>query len=234
MRKTLSLMCLLVLTGVRPSLYAQELQTSISGFGAITTSSKLFYHPHDTNELTRGQYLGLDNVFSGGIDVRKEILQYRLQLGLSIEYISSTNEYSIPVSTFLVPVRDGYTAVPVELTAYFIIPFSGDQIKISMGGGAGVYFGNRTYDEAGEQAYVTDRTMGYGIHIVSGLEYYLAPSFSLRSNVKFRDVQFETINQFITSTVRFANANIPLPPDPLESRIAVDGMNITLGIVVHF
>jgi hypothetical protein len=213
---------------------AQERTYSVTTFGAFTTSSKLFHHPDATNEITRGQYLPLDDILSMGVEIRKNISSIRAQLGLSIEYLSKSEVINVPTSSSSIPLSDGFTVFPIELTGYFVIPFSGESVQLFMGGGAGLYPGFRAYDYAGASAIVADRTTGAGIHVVSGVEYRLNDLFSLRSMIKFRDVQFESVNRFARTSVVYNGAVVNLTQEPLSSRVNIDGMVATLGVVVYF
>ncbi|MBI1803667.1 MAG: hypothetical protein HY033_12360 [Ignavibacteriae bacterium] len=217
-------------------LRAQDRPYAVAFFGSINTSSKLFYNPNDQDEFIRNQFLPLDNAFSEGVDVRRTIEPLRISVGFSIEYLSKTQSFIHPLSqSTLVPVKDGFVVYPIEFSAYFPIPIGGDLFQLYMGGGAGAYLGARRYEYAGIQASAVDRKTGYGIHIVSGLQYFLRPSFSLRSELKFRNVQFETINQFSQSTaVSSSGTIIPLDQEPFASRVNIDGMTVSLQLVYHF
>ena len=57
---------------------------------------------------------------------------------------------------------------------------------------------------------------------------------SLRSVIKFRDVQFESVNRFTKFTTTYNGSSIALTQEPLSSRINIDGMVATLGIVIRF
>jgi len=213
---------------------AQEQHYSVTAFGTFTTSSKLFYHPNDIDEFTRGQFFPLDNIFSVGIEVRMNIPALRTQLGLSVEYISKSELINVPLSSVTIPLEDGFRAFPTELTGYFMIPFGGEHIQMFMGGGVGVYPGIRTYDYAGAKAVPVEHSIGAGIHVVSGIEYVLNKQFSLRSTFKFRDVQFESVNRFTKATTTYNGTAVTLSSEALPSRINIDGMVVTVGIAVHF
>jgi hypothetical protein len=213
---------------------AQERNYSVTTFGAFTTSSKLFPSANSADEFTRGQFLPLNDIFSFGIEFRREIKAIRVQIGLSVEYIATSEIINVPDSLIAIPVKDGFQTVPVELTGYFVIPFSGDKIQLFMGAGVGAYPGVRSYDYAGTQAIVVGRTIGVGIHVVSGVEYVLNDILSLRGVLKFRDVQFESTNRFTQTTTQYNGNSITLSQDPLSSRINIDGMAATMGIVIRF
>lgn len=212
---------------------AQERVYSVTAFGSFTTSSKLFRHSDATDEITRGQFLPLDNIFSAGVELRRNIGGLRAQIGLSFEYISKSNLVTDPLPSIALPVADGFSVFPIELTGYFIIPFSGERVQLFMGGGVGAYIGFRTYEYAGEKAVVAEHKPGFGIHVVSGIEYQLTDLLSLRGMLKFRDVQFESVNRFTQTSVNYNGTTVNLPRDPLNSRMNIDGMITILGLVVH-
>ena len=212
---------------------AQEQTYAISAFGTFTTSSKLFYHPNDPDDLRRGQYLPLDNAFSGGIEVRRELPSLRIRVGLSIEIISKKETINLPSASTFIPVNDGFVAVPVELSGYFMIPVGSDHTYMYMGGGIGAYFGNRIYEFPGARAETVGRSPGFGIHVLTGFEYDAEERISLRTEIKFRDVQFESVNQFIQPSITYRGSVIPLNQEPQTSRINIDGMVVSFGLAYH-
>lgn len=213
---------------------AQEYEYAISVYGSLSTTSKLFHHPNDGDELVRSQFLPINSIFSAGIDIRRKLEPISLDIGLNVEFISKTTTSSVPVSSLNVPIQDGFFVVPVELSGYFFVPVGNDHIALYMGGGAGAYIGSRKYAYAGAEAKTVNRETGYGIHILSGLEYNVTPTVSFRSEVKFRDVQFETVNRFTQPTAIYQGTAVPLEQDPFSSRINIDGMHLSVGIAYRF
>jgi hypothetical protein len=227
--------CLAVLFSFQASsTYAQELLTSIAAFGSFTTSSKLFLHPNDPDETVRGQYLPLNTIFSAGIELRREFKTLGAQAGISIEYIHKANVYNVPALSALIPVNDGYTVIPIELTGYFIIPIGNERLHVYLGGGAGMYAGTRIHEYPGATATTIERNIGYGIHVLTGSEYFLQQSFSVRGELKFRDVQFNAVNQFSQSSIIYKGAIYSLDQEKLPSRLNIDGMTGTISIAFHF
>lgn len=231
MLTTLLFIGLTGLTGLdAPFAAAGEHRLSVSVSGSFTTTSKLFPSPNARDELLRGTYSPIDGVFSFGIDARGSFTDYGLRLGLGAEYVSASVTSSVPNTSVNIPVEDGYTAIPVELTGYFTIPVGGERFDFYMGGGAGVYLGERRYRYAGVSAVTLDRSVIPGIHVLSGLEYLVDERFSLRMEIKFRSVQLETVQKFPVSAAVYGGTAVPLPQDAFTSRIQVDGMHLSLGI----
>lgn len=214
--------------------HAQDYANRISLYGTFTTSSKLFGHPNDPDETLRSEFLPINDIFSAGIDYRRSLESIHLEIGLSVEIITKSVDLSGGDSATIVPAQDGFTAVPIELSGYFIIPIGTERLHFYMGGGGGVYFGTRRYSEAGVEAVTVERNTGFGIHILSGAEYAFASRLSVRSEVKFRDIQFQTVNRFIQSTITYGGSTVTLDQSPLQSRIAIDGMMLSAGLVFHF
>ncbi len=227
---------------------AQDRLTSIALTGNLTTSSRLFYDPDSPDEVARAEYYPFSGIWGGGIDVRREIPELRLTFGCSVELLWKSDVFIVPVNSAPlplpappgttvpvdVPVRDGFYAVPVELSAYFTIPVRTDEFHLYIGGGGGAYFGDRRYQFAGEQSVTTDRSAGYGIQITTGSEFTPVPSFSMRLEVKFRDVQFRSVHRFLASTTVVDGMVVPRPSSPIASRINIDGMNLALHFAYNF
>ncbi len=212
----------------------QERPYSIELFGAFTTSSKLFPHPNDADELNRSFFLSLDNIFHGGVELRRSIATLAAYVGIGVEYIQKTDVIDVPLLSGSIPVRDGYHVIPVELTGYFVLPIGNETIHVYMGGGIGMYMGSRVYEYPTARAQSIDSKAGFGIHVLSGMEYSLTPGFSLRSEIRFRDVQFEAVNQFTQPQTIYNGTIVSLDQAPFSSRLNIDGMTMRLGLAYHF
>lgn len=213
---------------------SQEKLYSISAAGSFTSSSRLFYNIEATDEFARSQYIAFRDIFGFGFDVRRIIEDTRLQVGISAEYLSTQEKHFQQDSLMLVPVENGYWIVPIELSGYFTIPFSSSTIRLYIGGGGGVYFGEGRYSKAEERASIVDTKNGFGIHVVTGVEYALAEWFALRGELKFRDLQFESTHTFTKSFVNYRGRPVRLDQTPSPSRVNVDGMVFHAGIVVRW
>ena len=211
---------------------AQSRLYSLSISGTYTSSSKIFFNPNASDDFVRNQNFPLDNIFGVRADVRRYIEDWSVWIGLSTEWLSKSDVIDQPVSnTTTVPVNDGYIAIPVELTGYFVVPFSSEMVQLYIGGGGGVYFGERLYQEAGVNAGVVDRSAGLGIHVLSGLQFNIEPALAIRCEAKFRNVQFKSKNAFTAPVAFYNGASIPLDQTPFESRISIDGMVTALSLV---
>lgn len=219
----------------RPLLWAQENGISIALKGSLTTASRVFTDPNSPDAFQRSQFFSLEDFFGYGVEVRYQLPETNIALGLSADYIETTIGHSIPLSTSKsVPVEDGYRVIPLEMTGYFIIPVSGQTFGVFMGGGVGGYFGKRLYKLGDTEAPTTEEGHGFGIHVLGGLSYRFTAWFSLNAEMKFRDLQFQTTNQFATSTALYKGMPITVSRAPSAARVHTDGVVFQLATVFRF
>jgi opacity protein-like surface antigen len=212
---------------------AEEHQFSFSLKGNFTTGSQLFLNPDSPDDIQRAQYLAIEDFFGYSIEIRYLIPETNLAIALSTDYIRTTTSQSI-IQGAQIPVKDGYRVIPIELTGYFIIPVSGPTFGIYMGGGGGAYFGRRIYEIAGVEAQTTDQGHGFGIHVLGGLSYRFTERFSLCGEMKFRDLQFKTTNQFSVKQVSYQGTVVSLPHDTFAARVHTDGVIFQIGASLSF
>lgn len=200
--------------------------------GNLTTSSLIYVTPDAADPVARGNTFDMTGAFGYGAEIRFRLPETNLALGLSTDYIKSSGTSSLNGTR--IPTQDGYTAIPVELTGYFIIPLSGERFGVYMGGGAGMYFGSRTYSLAGVEAATVDNTPGFAIHVLGGVSYRFADGLRGTFEMKFRDLQFESVDQFSTRVIRYQDTIINVSTQPFKSRIETDGIVFQIGIAYSF
>ena len=223
---------ILFLAALPATVKAGDTNFSVSLKGNFTTGSQLFPNPNSPDEIKRAQFFPIEDFFGYGVEVQYKIPETNLAVGLSADYIRATTTRS--TGLLAVPVKDGYRVIPIELTGYFNIPVSGPTFGVYMGGGAGAYFGRRIYEIADVQAQTTDVGHGFGIHVLGGVKYRFTDWFGLNVEMKFRDLQFKTTNQFSTSSVMYNGNTVLLPQGPLASRVHTDGVIFQLGTTFSF
>jgi hypothetical protein len=217
------------------SLASDAKSFSISFKGSLTTGSQLFPHPNSADEAQRAEFFSIKEILGYGIEVRYRFPETELAIALSADYLRATESSSIRLSGKQIPLDDGYRVLPVELTGYFLIPISGDVIGVYMGGGAGAYFGRRIYRIGNTEAPSIDQGVGVGIHVLSGVSYRFSNVVSVNAEMKFRDLQFNSTNQFPASKIQYGTTSVDVPTTkPFESRVHTDGIVFQVGVVVDF
>jgi opacity protein-like surface antigen len=180
---------------------------------------RLFLNPKAAIR-SHAQSVSFTDFFGYGGEVVYHIPGTTLSVGLSADYITSSDTRTITATAQrIVPVEDGYRVLPVEVTGYFRIPITEGRFGVFMGGGLGVYFGERDYSVAGVASATTATRAGFGIHVLGGVQYQFTDWFTLSAEMKFRDAQFEATNAFAVPTVRYGDILVTLPQKPFESSI---------------
>lgn len=204
--------------------------------GNLITRTELFTAPNSVDPIAREQSFELTDFAGAGIEVVYTFPSLHLAVGLGIDYLRAVQPAPVRVlpSGIELPIDDGYEAIPVEATGYFVLPFSGNAFQVFIGGGVGVYFGRRAYSIAGMEAETLDRSRGMGIHVLGGLSYRITDRFFVQGEMKFRDLQFRTTNRFSVPRIPFGSTTVQVGQEPFESRVQTDGILFQLGLGVTF
>lgn len=222
--------CTLLYAG---GVHAEGRYLSIIVRGNLTTGSQLFPTPASTDEVERAFSEQIDNSFGVGAEIRYTLPETQVAIGLGTEYIRTTSSFQRPItpsSSRFVPVDDGYRVIPVELTGYFLIPVSGPTFSIYMGGGVGMYFGERVYSFAGVNAPSVSSGKGFGIHVLGGVSFALREWVAIQAEMKFRDLQFESSNAFTVTEASYNGFTIPLSRQSFVSRVNTNGIVFQVGL----
>jgi hypothetical protein len=210
---------------------AQEQMFVIVLQGSLNTMGRLFPNPTAADPMLRAQSYTYSDFYGIGVELQYHFANSNVFLGLSSEYVHNTGGRNIAATArSVVPVDDDYRVIPVEITGYFRIPVTSGNFSILMGGGTGMYFGQRYYATAGVEAPTTASRPGFGIHVLGGVAYRVASWFSASMTIKFRDAQFRTTNAFSVSSVKYGEILVPLSRQPFESTVHTDGMVIQVGL----
>jgi hypothetical protein len=202
--------------------------------GAATTSSLLYPHPNSQDPFERAQSYPIGSTLSAGAEVRYAFPGLHAAVGATVEYLHAALDRSITTAQGMdIPVSDGYVVVPVELTGYFIIPFSGPRFGVYIGGGGGAYFGHRLYSVALTNSSSDFLPPGYGIHVMVGLSFSPINHLSILGEMKFRDLQFKAINRFTRDTIVYNGLGIPVDRES-DATIHTDGVMFQFAIAISF
>jgi hypothetical protein len=217
---------------------ARERLFSVILKGNLTTGSQISPNPATADPLLLAQpdagRFTLDSYFGYGIELRFRLPETNVAIGLSSDYIqTSVDRPFVPINGAAIPAHDALTMIPVELTGFFIIPASTRVFGIFMGGGVGAYFGQHTFSVGNTTASTVSLTPGFGIHVLGGVSYRFTDWFSLMAEMKFRDLQFESVNAFANKRINY-NGMLVTIPQQVDENIHADGMVFQLGAMIDF
>ncbi|MCH8171393.1 MAG: hypothetical protein IIB07_09765 [Bacteroidetes bacterium] len=204
----------------------------------FTTTSKVFLFPNSSDEILRNTSNDLDNIFNYGVEFRYRFSE-DIILGLNVEYMRATQTGTnitgfIGNSTVALNAEDGFEVIPVELSVYYVLPFSTDNFKFLMGGGGAVYFGNHIRKVGTVEVNNFSRDFAYGVHVSISMQYLVRPHISIQAGLKFRDPDFRVTSQYTSKSVSIGGRIITFPQSKFDSRINVDGVTFMLGLYYDF
>ncbi len=202
-----------------------------------TTSVDIFLNPNSSNSEVRNKSFTLENIWNPGIDIRYRFTNEFI-LGLNIEYMKKTA--TVPNLTafvgnqvFVFEVEDGFSAVPIELTAHYYFPFSTEDFKFMMGGGVGYYIGEfiRKFQEV--ELEITQRKFALGLHVSASIDYIIIENLSARFEMKFRNPQYTITSKYSQTEVTYQGNVIQLPENPFDTKVDINGLTFIFGLVVN-
>lgn len=202
------------------------------------TSSRIYLSPNSSDLILRNNSFLIEHILNLSIDLRYKVSESIL-LGFNTEIISAISSGpNLTVfsgnSTITIIVEDGFRLIPLELSAFYLLPFSTEQFKFLMGGGFGYYIGSHIRKFGDVEVSNNERKPAYGIHVSLSMDYLILDYLSVRGEMKFRDPQFTVKSKYNKKEVSYNGSQIRLAQDSFDSKINVDGVTFILGIAFHF
>lgn len=211
---------------------------SVAISGVYTNSAKIFLNPNSSDEILRNNFFPVEDIFNPALDIRYRHNQ-NILIGISAEYMKKSavgnnlTVFSNGVTTNI-NVEDGFILIPIELSAYYFLPFSTEQFIFLMGGGLGYYYGQQTRSFGDAEISNINTQFAYGIHVALSTDYVIRDFFSVRLEMKFRDPQFSVKSEYNKTEVSYNDETLILPQKTFDSKINVNGISFLLGFVFHF
>ena len=204
--------------------------------GTYISATELQNNINSSNPIERDASIELDGGFGYGLELAfdprfgsseitfflsSEFFKHK-QTDLFFRYVEDTTLHSVKFD-------EEFYFIPIEAGIKWNLPVSGQKLKIFIGGGGGVYFGNRKRIIRGLGSTTNKVRQGYSLNVLSGIEYYVARNLSSTFDFKFREAFFEVESEFENQSNPFFGM-----PNPLTSRIVVNGTTLSLGLKYNF
>lgn len=232
---------LIAVVVLQPSLQGQQLNTrsSVMLRGTLVTSARVFNNPDAQDVIDRDHYDFVDNLLGGGVQYRLEFPDQNLLFTLSVEYTSRVLSQEEPFLTTRnqlveLPIQQGVRFIPIEIGINTNVPLMADVLRLTMGGGFGIYYVDRVYAIQGVSMKSERLPIGYGIHIESGFDYRLFQNVGLSWEMRFRDPEVLNTSNFGTDYITVGNNQIPVGNISPTTKINVHGVSFTLGVLFGF
>ena len=198
----------------------------------FNTTAKIFLTPNADHVLDRTNHFPIEDIYSYSIEIRYRVSEF-LILGLSAEYMEASARGRTLTSKQFV-VREGFKLYPIEVSAYYFLPFSTEDFKFYMGGGFGIYTGSRTREFGDIKFKDVTNEIGYGIQVSIGMDYMIFNNLSAHGELRFRDPDFKITNKYNSEFVNYDDQTFRVSQDEIVSKINVDGITFGIGLAFHF
>ncbi|MFO7446686.1 MAG: hypothetical protein R6W90_09975 [Ignavibacteriaceae bacterium] len=206
---------------------------SIGVNAVYTTTSKIYLSPNSSDLTVRNSYVEMGEILNPAVEFKYRLTD-EIILGFGTEYIKKTRTTTSLPGLSGIPVNDGFSMIPLELSIYYLIPFSTENFKFLMGGGGGFYYGEHIREVGDAEVSNLERKTAYGIHVIIAMDYLVRDNISVHGEMKFRDPQFNVTSSYNKSSIIYNNRFIPLQPQAFASKINIDGVSFLIGLAFLF
>ena len=203
-----------------------------------TTNARIFLNPNSPDPVERNSSFGLTDIINPGINLRYKLVENVL-LDLNLEYMESTatgNNEKVITNTGLryIQVKDGFKVIPLELSLYYLIPFSTEKFKFLMGGGVGYYYGSMIRKFGNAEVSNVERNSAYGIQVAVDVNYLLRENIAFKLEMKFRDPQFTVKSRYNQQQYDYNGTKVTVTRQEFDSKIDINGVTFVLGTIFYF
>lgn len=236
--KKLSLIFLILMLNVNLLFPQYGNNSFLINFNAnYTTTARIYLNPNSTDIDVKNRYLDVENIFTPSFDIRYRFSD-EIIFGFCAEYMKSYTDAQITViganGTQVIPVKEGYKLIPLEVSVFYLLPFSSDRFKFQMGGGCAYYYGSR-YKEFGDASVSTvSRDFAFGIQVITSCDFLINDFLSVRGEMKFRDPEFELRSSYDNVQINYNGTEVKIPKKEFDSKVNVDGITFTFGVGLSF
>jgi len=210
----------------------------VSGSLNYISSATIQLAPYSSDIIERNSSLDISGGYGYGFSIRTKILRNDLFLGITAEFIKIEDNNAVlslegDTSIGRVRVSESIMAYPVELTAYFNVPSFQENLNIYLGGGLGIYSGDRIRKIQNFESETISKSIGLSLVVLSGIEYYFEKNFMSFMELRFRDGEYDVRSKFPLSSININGVSYPLGKE-MNSKIFIDGLKISLGLGYRF
>ena len=214
-----------------------DFEIAISGI--YVTSATIQLNPFLNDPLEKYFSVDTKGGYGFGVSVKKKFFWDNFYLGLSTEYVKITDDglsqyiYSNDTTYLNVKVTESIWMFPVELSAIFEIPAITENFKIYLGGGVGLYFGDRKRKIISFETETIKRNPKLNLQVLCGMEYKFSKNISGIFQMTFRQAQFNVFSRYPADRFYFEGYDYYFVQD-LHSKIYFDGLKLNLGLGYNF
>lgn len=232
--RPLSYLLLFAVTAV-PRVSAQAVGLPLAVCFTTTTSAKIFLNPNSPSSTVRNEFVTAKGLYGAAAELQVPLTP-ELAFTVAVEYLQHVEEGDRPIalggSLRTLPVRDGFVVIPVEIGGAAFIPISDESYRLTMGAGIGATYLHRIQEIAGVGVTADGTPVGYGIHVSVEFDFLLVSGVYGHVAARFRDPEVTVTTRYAKGTTVHKGTTLVLPSEPMQTRVNVDGLSLSVGIAV--
>jgi opacity protein-like surface antigen len=220
------------------SAHAQSGDWTVGATGVYTSTAKIYLYPKADDEIVRNNFHGFENLYGPSLTLSRRVGE-EIRLSLNVGYVAAEGEGAnatilLEGGTRTVPVKEGFVAVPIEISLQYFLPFSFETVKFFMGGGIGAYVADRTRTIGDLESETIERRSAFGVHVGLSIEWFVVPDVALVFGMKFRDPQIDVVSRYNGTTGVFEGETFSIVEREFDSKINLDGVVFLVGASYSF
>lgn len=211
---------------------------TVTPYVSYVSSATIQIDPFSSSAFDRQQTAELSGGYGYGISLTKRLFSDEIAFGISVEYARIYDEelteiYDNGTARIRARIKEELTVIPVELSGYFDLPDFTEDLNIYLGGGLGVYFGDRKRTIINIESTTLAKDPGFGFVVMSGIGYRFSDILSGVFEMRFRQGEYRVKSRFATSFIT-AGGNTFEIDQTTDSKIFLDGLKLSFGLSVRF
>ncbi len=221
-------------------IYNGSSKLTLQAFAMYVSSAELQNNIKSNVSFIRDASIELKGGYGYGAELtyNPDISNFDILFYISSEYLKVKDDglvlrFENDSAVSNVRFTEEFKMIPLEAGLKWNLPVSTERFKVYIGGGGGVYFGNRTRTVGPYKTSAISRKPGFSMNVLAGLEYFVERNLSLDFEFKFREANFESEDRFDTDLITIGGNTYSLD-NPVYSRLLVDGTRLSIGIKYHF
>lgn len=210
----------------------------LSGSLNYVSSATIQLAPFSSDLVERNSSLDISGGYGYSFSIRTKLFRNDLFFGVTAEFIRIQDNNAIltlegDTSIARIKLSETITAYPVEFTAYFNVPSFQENLNIYLGGGVGLYSGDRKRKILNFESETISKTFGLSLVVLSGIEYYFEKNFMSFMELRFRDGEYDVKSKFPINSLNINGISYSLGSE-MNSKIFLDGLKVSIGLGYRF
>lgn len=210
----------------------------LSGSLNYVSSATIQLAPFSADLVERNSTVDISGGYGYSFSIRTKLFRNDLFFGITAEFVKIQDNNAILTlegdsSIARIKLSETITAYPVEFTAYFNVPSFQENLNIYLGGGVGLYSGDRKRKILNFESETISKTFGLSLVVLSGIEYYFEKNFMSFMELRFRDGEYDVKSKFPINSINVNGVSYSLGNE-MNSKIFLDGLKVSLGLGYRF